>query len=190
MTTTHPSKPTLRRALLLQRRALPTTTLSSWSLALSSLLSSFPPLRSAHRIASFYPLPNELNLLSLPSSLPLSSFVFPRCEAHSLVFAPASPASPSDWLPGPMGLREPSSPAVDTHSIDWMLIPALACDSFGTRLGFGAGFYDRFLAAAPPLLRLHTIGIITPNAWFTQLPRDPWDIPLAFVATPEKIITI
>jgi 5-formyltetrahydrofolate cyclo-ligase len=69
----------------------------------------------------------------------------------------------------------------DTSSIEVVLVPALAMDLNGYRLGQGKGFYDRALKNLPAF----TIGIIFPYELLSQpLPIDSWDIPLRKSASP------
>jgi 5-formyltetrahydrofolate cyclo-ligase len=69
----------------------------------------------------------------------------------------------------------------DMSTIDVMLIPALAMDKAGYRLGQGKGFYDRALKN----LSAFTIGIIFPHELLSQsLAIDSWDVPLQKSASP------
>lgn len=93
---------------------------------------------------------------------------------------------PGDRLPaGPMGLRQPSAGAQDVVP-DTVLVPLLAFDAVLHRLGYGAGHYDRALAAIPSARR---IGL----AWSIQrterVPNEAWDVPLHAVATEQEWIT-
>lgn len=87
---------------------------------------------------------------------------------------------------GPHGIAQPSPGAIATspENLDVVLLPLLAFDSIGTRLGSGAGYYDRALAfrrhrPQPPLL----VGIAFEAQRFDALPREPWDIPLDAIVT-------
>jgi 5-formyltetrahydrofolate cyclo-ligase len=78
----------------------------------------------------------------------------------------------------------PGSRYVNPRALALMLIPLVAFDSQGTRLGMGGGFYDRFLGAISPGLRPRLVGIaheVQRSA--TALPVDSWDIPLNAVVT-------
>ncbi len=76
-----------------------------------------------------------------------------------------------------LGIQEPlDGPLVTVDHLDLLLIPLLAIDQQGYRLGYGGGFYDQLLAQCTkkPLL----IGVGFQEQWLDTLPHDPWDIPL------------
>lgn len=84
------------------------------------------------------------------------------------------------------GIPEPApgSPVVPALRLDVLLMPLVAFDDAGTRLGMGAGFYDRFLARLPDALRPRLIGLaheIQRSA--DPLPEASWDVPLDGVIT-------
>ena len=79
---------------------------------------------------------------------------------------------------------EPGSPHIPLLSCSIMLVPLVAFDDHGTRLGMGGGYYDRFLARLPATLRPRLIGIAHELQRASgKLPRDQWDIPLNDVVT-------
>lgn len=79
---------------------------------------------------------------------------------------------------------EPGTLHVNVRSVAIMLMPLVAFDDSGTRLGMGGGFYDRFLGALPPALRPRLIGLAHEAQRSAEpLPRDHWDIPLDGVIT-------
>jgi 5-formyltetrahydrofolate cyclo-ligase len=104
----------------------------------------------------------------------------------------ADPAKPFRFLagdplePGPFGLMQPAKrhPIVDP---DLVLVPLVAVDGTGTRLGRGKGHYDRTLAR----LRKNgarLIGIGWPLQRLADtIPADPWDVPLDAYASPEGL---
>ena len=104
----------------------------------------------------------------------------------------ADPAKPFRFLagdplePGPFGLMQPAKrhPVVDP---DLVLVPLVAVDGSGTRLGRGKGHYDRALAR----LRKNgarLIGIGWPVQRLADtIPADPWDVPLDAYASPEGL---
>ncbi len=88
--------------------------------------------------------------------------------------------------PGPFGMMQPklSAPVVEP---DLVLVPLLAVDAFGTRLGRGKGHYDRALSRLKKN-GARLIGIGWPLQRLTsQIPADAWDVPLQAFATPEGV---
>lgn len=86
----------------------------------------------------------------------------------------------------PLGMEEPSSgEVVPDHEIDLVLVPLLAADRGGQRLGYGKGMYDRFLS---------TIHAVTAGLLYSQLiqetplPTDPHDVPLDWLVTEKDIL--
>jgi 5-formyltetrahydrofolate cyclo-ligase len=93
--------------------------------------------------------------------------------------------SPGDRLEiGVYNIPEPTgdAPILSPTEVDLILVPAIACDFQGYRLGYGGGFYDRMLAASEWSL-VPTIGIVFDFAHLPQLPVDLWDQKLTQVCT-------
>jgi len=79
---------------------------------------------------------------------------------------------------------EPGSPYRHRIACSLMLLPLVAFDDSGGRLGMGGGYYDRYLGALPPNLRPRLVGLAHDAQRSTSpLPRDGWDIPLDDVVT-------
>jgi 5-formyltetrahydrofolate cyclo-ligase len=83
-----------------------------------------------------------------------------------------------DLVPGPFGIPEPKPGSLEMgpEQIDWALIPGIAFDAHGFRLGRGAGYYDRLL----PLLRPETprLALVLEPQWVDELPTEPHDQPV------------
>jgi 5-formyltetrahydrofolate cyclo-ligase len=90
---------------------------------------------------------------------------------------------------GAYGIQEPhpNSPQIQPSQVDLILVPAVACDVRGYRLGYGGGFYDRLLSS-PEWLTKPTIGIVFDLACLNNLPTEPWDCPLKAICTESGII--
>lgn len=92
-------------------------------------------------------------------------------------------------VPGRYGIREPDADACPVHeagAIDAALIPGLAWDRAGNRLGRGAGYYDRLLA--DPEWRGYRCGVFFAAQEFPSVPHDPWDAPMQAIVTESGII--
>ena len=89
---------------------------------------------------------------------------------------------------GSFGIYEPrleERAAVEPSTLDLLIIPALAYDQAGYRLGRGKGYYDRYLQRANCAHRLGVTFALHP---IEQLPHDPWDIPVEDVLTPHPFL--
>ncbi|MBQ8285168.1 MAG: 5-formyltetrahydrofolate cyclo-ligase [Thermoguttaceae bacterium] len=90
---------------------------------------------------------------------------------------------------GAFGIWEPvpdASRLVAPDAFDVVLVPGLAFDLDGGRLGRGAGFYDRFLATLPPKTRL--VGVALDEQIVDKAPRDAFDLPVDALATPSRLV--
>ena len=90
---------------------------------------------------------------------------------------------------GHFGLLEPRSDSlrlVDPETIDLILVPGLVFDRQGYRIGFGAGYYDRFLSSIKPSVPL--ISLLYELQLVDQVPREPHDIPVHILVTEDRVI--
>lgn len=85
--------------------------------------------------------------------------------------------------PGPLGILEPPEDAIMVAP-DTILVPLLAADSHGNRLGQGGGYYDRTLALMRVIGRVPAIGLGWDVQLVETLPTERWDEPLDALATP------
>lgn len=86
---------------------------------------------------------------------------------------------------GPYGLREPASEIIMT-TVDLLILPGLAFDSAGNRLGHGGGYYDRFLAANSAFAQCR-IGLCHDYQLIDQLPHDIHDIKVHVICTEKGL---
>jgi 5-formyltetrahydrofolate cyclo-ligase len=88
-----------------------------------------------------------------------------------------------DWRPGPFGILEPGAgaPAVRPSDIDLVVVPGLAFDRFGARLGQGGGFYDRSLVQIPGL----RVGVAFDGQLVSRVPCGPQDVGMDVVVTEQ-----
>jgi 5-formyltetrahydrofolate cyclo-ligase len=90
----------------------------------------------------------------------------------------------SQCVRGAFGALEPSAdcPAVSLNQLDLILVPAVAFDFAGRRLGRGKGFYDRLLAE----VRGHKCGVCFDEQIVTELPEEPHDVRVNSIVTPTR----
>ncbi len=91
--------------------------------------------------------------------------------------------------PGAFGILEPKDSApYDPDELDLVIVPALALDKSGNRLGFGAGYYDKFLA--PRSEKLFVVGVAHDFQLAELLPVSAHDIPMHQVITGRDNIVL
>nr|WP_254606012.1 5-formyltetrahydrofolate cyclo-ligase [Deinococcus sp. JMULE3] len=78
------------------------------------------------------------------------------------------------------------APQVPLDTVDAILLPGLAFDQAGVRLGYGGGFYDRLL----PAFRGVTVGVIQDALLVPELPRDPHDGPAQWLVTERGAVEV
>ncbi|TBH17466.1 5-formyltetrahydrofolate cyclo-ligase [Thermus thermamylovorans] len=133
--------------------------------------------RLPRHILLYHPLPHELDLLALPQRYP-ARYYLPKVAGEGLTVHPLGPLAP-----GPFGLLEPLTEAVDPGVLDLVVVPGLAFDRRGFRLGHGLGYYDRFLAA----VGAESVGVVPEALLLPELPQDPWDVPVGYLATERGV---
>lgn len=179
------SKTQLRRSLLQARQALPEVEWRYKSQQLCHQLQQTPWFQQARTILAFFSFRQEPDLSPLFQDQPQARrWGFPRCEADRLVWHAWSATQGDRWQISRYGIREPDPalPRLSAAEVDLLLVPAVACDQRGYRLGYGGGYFDRLLRQ-PEWQILPTIGIVFEAARLEQLPIDPWDLPLEAVCT-------
>ncbi|WP_069790117.1 5-formyltetrahydrofolate cyclo-ligase [Cyanobacterium sp. IPPAS B-1200] len=113
----------------------------------------------------------------------------PRCQDKDLIW--------HQWhwgkglRKGAYGIFEPykDSLKIIPEEVELILVPAVACDKKGYRLGYGGGFYDRLLSQKP-WQDIPTMGIIFDFAYVDELPTEEWDQPLDYICTEKGIIEL
>lgn len=174
------SKPTLRQWAKKTRAALDLPALSE---KLCGRLVTLPEFRRAENVLLYAAMPDELDVLSLART-PEKRFFLPRCAEKRRL---AIHEFPCDLVTSAWGIREPDaeSPESSPETLDLVLVPGLAFTLSGDRLGYGGGFYDRFL----PKLRsgCAAVGVCPDELVLEKLPVDSWDFPMEILVTPAEI---
>ncbi|MBP0971345.1 MAG: 5-formyltetrahydrofolate cyclo-ligase [Oscillospiraceae bacterium] len=180
-------KKELRAAMMQQRRAMSFAFRREADRAIAEAVLRHPAYRAAKQVLAYVSMPHEVGTraileavladgktLGLPVCEPETcTMLFYRLDALSELTAgayriPVPPASPERLL----------VPSEDTL----MIVPMLAFDGQGYRLGAGGGYYDRFLAAHS----VQAVGICYADCRMTQLPHDNNDRKLASCVTEQK----
>ncbi|HEX9964385.1 MAG TPA: 5-formyltetrahydrofolate cyclo-ligase [Allosphingosinicella sp.] len=184
-----PGKPELRAEALAARRAYARSLAPGIRDELERKLAEIvlPHLIAARIVAGYYPLKDEISPYSVLGRLGAGQrAVLPWFldRDSRMLFREAPAVEPSPW-----GVLQPSAEA-DALAPDAVLVPLVAADRRGARIGHGKGHYDRALTHLRQGGAVTTIGL----AWEPQIlgeliPADPWDVPLDFIATPREWIS-
>lgn len=180
-----PNKETLRKEILRQRQTLSEVEWQTKSKLICDRLKETSLFKQANTIFAYFSFRQEADLSPL---FPLDKkWAFPRCINKSLIW--------HLWQPGELliedqyGIPTPlkKTPIVSISAADLILVPTLACDQQGYRLGYGGGFYDRLLSSAKSST-ITTVGIVFDCNYIAQLPTDSWDIQLDFICSESKFL--
>ncbi len=189
MAIVNPIKELCRHQLLGQRQALPPALWRSQSDRICHHLLCCPEFIAARTILAYQSCRQEPSLDYLFAHH-LPQWGLPRCVGQELLWHRWQPSEP--LIKGRYGILEPEprSPLLEPDCVDLILVPAVAIDRHGYRLGYGGGYYDR-LFADPLWQKIPTIGIVFDFAYLGAPPLadrlswniDPWDIPVDAVCT-------
>lgn len=108
----------------------------------------------------------------------------PRCEQQRGIMTARKIEAITDLVSGRFGIPEPSekSPVIAPEQIDLCIVPCLAADFSGYRLGYGGGYYDRFL----PQVAGTTLILCAESRLLSELPHDSFDIPCDIIYTERR----
>lgn len=189
--------PTAEKQALRQRmrrivRSIPPEEAAARSLRLCERLEVAPPLAVARCALLTLAIPWEADLLPLGERLLKRGceVCVPRVDWSARAMTPVRVASLTDgFIEGRFGVREPAEgEVVEVERLDAVLVPGLAFDAAGGRLGRGAGFFDRLLERVRRAKRAWICGAGFEEQLVDRVPVEPHDVPLDAVATEERLL--
>lgn len=189
METAIDTKRALRRACQRRRDALDRR--AERSAAICARVATLPAYRSAAVVHCYLPIRSEVDTRCLLASALASKqrVVVPivRPGERELSHAWLTSLAEEELEAGEFGVMQPRALAhAEVEECAVLVVPLLAFDRGGHRLGYGKGFYDRLLAisTAP------AIGVAFAAQELAALPRAAHDLPLDWIVTEEEVITV
>ena len=184
------TKANLRRELLAARRAVPEALRRTESEQLCTHLGR--AVEGARTVCAYLPVGSE------PGSPEMLDVLSGLCATVLLPVVRTGPDGahlPLQWgryergrlVAGPFGLREPAEPWLPAAAVaraQVVLVPAVAVDRRGVRLGRGGGFYDRSLPMCAAGTRL--VAVVRDCEILDEVPRDPHDVAMTHALTPGR----
>ncbi len=133
---------------------------------LVSKIRKLPDYQDAEHVMLYYPLKYEINLFELIKDN--KHFYLPKVQGDNLLVCPYS----DNFELSKYNIKEPCTNPVKPDILDLVIVPALAVDKENYRLGYGKGFYDRFLSQYP---NIKSVTAISHELVFDNLPVESFD---------------
>lgn len=153
------------------RRTLDMDAISS---GLVKQIREFEPYILAKNVLIYYPMKHEVNLLELLNDT--KNFYLPKVNGQNLFVCPFSKGQILEK--SSFNIMEPCSSPVNPEILDLIFVPALTVDGNNYRLGYGGGFYDRFIGKYPDIT---TVVPVAKELYTDSLPICSYDKPVDFV---------
>ena len=183
-------KSDLRKVALARRDALPAA--ERMAAAETIATRAFPiAIASGAVVSGFMPLNSEISPLTLMRKLSDmgARLALPVVVSRGLPLLMRAYAFGDALVNGVWGIRVPPPEAPEVEP-DVLLVPLLAFDRNGNRLGYGAGYYDMTIAALRAKKRVVAVGVAFAAQEVDEVPTTPRDVRLDLVLTEREVITV
>lgn len=182
------AKQELRRAIKAQRRALDAAQALAWGAQVQARVLALPEYQAARVVACYLAVAGEVPTAAILRDCQRRGVAVcvPACGADG-VYRFASFAPGAQLRNGQLGIPEPVA-APDTDAVptpDFVVVPGVAFDREGGRLGHGAGHYDRMLASLP---RAWFCGVAFDFQLMARVPRGSRDVNMNAVVTETETV--
>ena len=180
-------KATVRRLALAARSRLSPAERAAGGAAVAGKLAELPELTDARAVLGFASFGTELPTDPVMAWVLASGrrLLMPYVDGSALRAAEVH--SVEELAPGYRGIREPVQRiAIDPSEADVILVPGVAFDERGRRLGYGGGFFDAFLSGIER--RVPRVGLCFDVQIVAEVPAGAEDEPVDVIVTPERVI--
>jgi len=175
-------KSDLRRQILEEIEALPDDYIVASDSSLFFQVTSLVEFRDARNIMLYHSVKREPDTIRIAeTAFSMGKNVsFPYCLKGGLMQA-RTVLRLDDLIPAVLGIPAPpdSAELIEPDELELIIVPAITYDKAGYRLGYGGGYYDRYLART----RAFTVGLARARLVKDELPREPHDIAVKLLVT-------
>ena len=186
-TTLFQQKQILRKKALRVRNAISKIDQKKYSEKILKLLLSMPVLQSSSSIHTYVSKDSEVMTHQLIYTLLERNInvICPRIQKHNEL-GHSTISSFNDFKKNKLGILEPKEelPSFSINDLDVIIVPGLAFTRTGNRIGYGGGFYDRFLIKTNAI----SIGLAFDKQVINKLPHNKDDSILDYIVTEKEII--
>ncbi|MGI6036748.1 MAG: 5-formyltetrahydrofolate cyclo-ligase [Limnochordia bacterium] len=182
-------KKTLRQRMLARRRELEAK--EQKNALIAHRLQNLPAFKKARGIMFYHSLPDEVQTKGLLEEAWRAGkrVALPHTHRQLWQLIPGWVRGEDDLVAGVWGIKEPDPSRlrwVYLGDLDLVIVPGLAFDRRGYRIGYGGGFYDRFLARLPD--ETLKIGLAFQEQVVEKVPTEEYDQPLDMLITDAELI--
>jgi 5-formyltetrahydrofolate cyclo-ligase len=180
-------KKTLREELMARESAFPPDYIAKSNAGIAASLLALPEFYSAKTILFFYSIWSEPDTHALINAALAQgkTVCLPESRPHGIMVA-RKIGSLDELVPARYGIPAPTAemPEILPEDIDLIIVPSVAFDLDGYRLGHGGGYYDRYL----PRSRAFRCGLAREQMLLPRVPRDEFDVAVDCVITEERVL--
>jgi 5-formyltetrahydrofolate cyclo-ligase len=189
----HSKKSLLRISMLNKRNSLSKLEIFGKSRAIQEQVIHSHQFKHAEVVGAYFPIGSEVNTQQI-IKVQLENdktVALPRIDNDEIIFHKISGKYFQERLliEGRMGIKEPRSSCIPASDLDLVIVPAIAFDKNGSRLGYGRGYYDRFIAGKKN--RIFTIGLgFDFQLIEDEIPTSSSDEKINMIVTEQRVLDL
>ena len=174
----------IRKAILEKRSKVSVKEVKSLSQKIRTSLFSLKEYKSAKAVMFYVSFNKEVSTREMiKEALKTKTVIVPKCVKNEI--APYAIKSIEELKKGTLGILEPKTKNIfPKEKIDLIIVPGIAFDKRGFRIGYGKGYYDRFLKN----LKAKKIALAFEFQVIKKVPENEKDVPVDMVVTEKRIV--
>jgi 5-formyltetrahydrofolate cyclo-ligase len=178
----------LRAGTLALRRELSLQQVTSQSLVLQQRFLELPEFLRANVLGLYAPIHREVETAAVAAAALArgKSLLYPAVEGSELQFRQVGGLD--ELTPGRFGIPEPAGEAWEPQDADLIVVPGVAFDRSGRRIGYGKGYYDKVLHRLEGSGRL--VGFCYDFQLFEEIVGEPHDVTMDLIVTEIRVVRV